>query len=155
GSRATVLGTGAVFRCRPDGSKIHTFAIGFRHPYGDVAFDANYQIFHRDNVGLIGDLASGRLLHVAEGNDFGLRISDYAARGDLPGRVTPLRETKDGTAAGLLIYNDTRFPEPYRGLLYAPDFSRIRARKVEPEGASFKVTEEFELMHSSDPPFTP
>src|SRR5213078_4642951 len=40
GSRATVLRTGAVFRCRPDGSKMETYAIGFRNPYRDVSFDA-------------------------------------------------------------------------------------------------------------------
>src|SRR5262249_54447757 len=31
GSRATVLRTGAIFRCRPDGSRMHTFAMGFRN----------------------------------------------------------------------------------------------------------------------------
>jgi len=30
GSRATVLRTGAVFRCRPDGSKMHVWSIGYR-----------------------------------------------------------------------------------------------------------------------------
>src|SRR5262249_14216435 len=40
GSRATVLRTGAIFRCRPDGSQLHTYAVGFRNPYRDVAFDA-------------------------------------------------------------------------------------------------------------------
>src|SRR5262249_514726 len=33
GSRATVLRTGAIFRCRPDGSKIHVYSIGYRNPY--------------------------------------------------------------------------------------------------------------------------
>src|SRR5262249_48449560 len=32
GSRATVLRSGGVFRCRPDGSKLHAYAIGFRNP---------------------------------------------------------------------------------------------------------------------------
>ena len=46
-------------------------------------------------------------------------------------------KTGRGAPAGLLIYNDTRFPEPYRGLLIYPDVFRkvIRAYKVAPKGA--------------------
>ena len=47
GSRATVLRTGAVFRCRPDGSKVEAFAMGFRNPYRDVAFDTAMQYVPR------------------------------------------------------------------------------------------------------------
>ena len=39
GSRSTVLRTGAVFRCRPDGSRMHAYSMGYRNPYRDVAFD--------------------------------------------------------------------------------------------------------------------
>ena len=46
-------------------------------------------------------------------------------------------KTGRGAPAGLLIYNDTRLPEEYRGLLYYPDVFRklIRAYKVEPRMA--------------------
>ena len=56
-----------------------------------------------------------------------------------------------------MIYNDAFFPEPYRGLLLYPDVLRrlIRACRVEADGASFKVVEEFELMFSHDPLFRP
>src|SRR5262249_43937184 len=33
GSRATVLRTGAMFRCRPDGSRVEVYSIGYRNPY--------------------------------------------------------------------------------------------------------------------------
>ena len=49
GSRASVLRSGAVFRCRPDGSKLQTFAIGFVNPYGNAAFDAAGNMFLADN----------------------------------------------------------------------------------------------------------
>ena len=50
GSRATVLRTGAVFRCRPDGSQDCTpYSIGYRNPYRDVAFDTAFNLFHADN----------------------------------------------------------------------------------------------------------
>jgi glucose/arabinose dehydrogenase len=49
GSRATVLRTGANFRCRSDGSKMHTHSLGYRNPYRDVVFDAAFNMFHADN----------------------------------------------------------------------------------------------------------
>jgi quinoprotein glucose dehydrogenase len=169
GSRATVLRTGVVFRCRPDGSKMQPFAMGFRNPYRDVAFDAAFNMFHADNDNEDGSKFTGcRLMHIAEGNDFGWRLKTGArccvpdaARGavfgELPGKVPPLIKTGRGAPAGLLIYNDTRFSDNYRGLIFYPDVFRksIRAYKVEPEGASFVVSEEFEFMKSDDPLFRP
>jgi quinoprotein glucose dehydrogenase len=169
GSRATVLRTGAIFRCRPDGSKLHTFAIGFRNPYRDVAFDAGFNLFHADNDNEDGSKFTGcRLMHVADGNDFGWRLRQGArcctpdpvrgaVYGELPGKVAPLLKTGRGAPAGLLIYNDTRLPPHYRGLLIYPDVFRklVRAYKVERRGATFAVTEEFELMKSDDPLFRP
>jgi putative membrane-bound dehydrogenase-like protein len=169
GSRATVLRTGAVFRCRPDGSKMQAFALGFRNPYRDVAFDSAFNMFHADNDNEDGSKFTGcRLMHIAEGCDFGWRLKggarccvpDHvrgAIFGELPGKVPPLLKTGRGSPAGLLIYNDTRFPENFRGLLYYPDVFRklIRAYKVEKRGATFAVAEEFAFMKSDDPLFRP
>jgi putative membrane-bound dehydrogenase-like protein len=169
GSRATVLRTGAVFRCRPDGSQVQEYSRGYRNPYRDVAFDAAFNVFHADNDNEDGSKFMGcRLMHVAEGSDFGWRLHwgarccqpdqvRGAAFGELPGRVPPLLKTGRGAPAGLLIYNDTRFPEEYRGLLLYPDVFRklIRAYHVQPDGATFRVVEEFELMQSDDPLFRP
>ncbi len=169
GSRATVLRTGAVFRSRPDGSKMQVWAEGFRNPYRDVAFDAFYNMFHADNDNEDGTKFMGcRLMHVAEGADFGWRLRPGApccaadhfrgsAFGEHPGRMTPMLKTGRGSPAGLLIYNDSFFPERYRGLLYYPDVFRksIRAYRTAPDGASFKVTEEFELLKSDDELFRP
>jgi len=169
GSRATVLRTGAVFRCRPDGSKMQTFAIGFRNPYRDVAFDANFNMFHVDNDNEDGSKFTGcRLMHIAEGSDFGWRLRTGAeccvpdalrgaVFGELPGKMPSLLKTGRGAPAGLHIYNDTYLPEKYRGLLLYPDVLRrsIRAYRVEARFASFVATEEFELMKSDDPLFRP
>jgi putative membrane-bound dehydrogenase-like protein len=169
GSRATVLRTGAVFRCRPDGSKMQTFALGFRNPYRDVVFDAVGNMFHADNDNEDGSKFTGcRLMHIAEGCDFGWRLKggarccvpDHvrgAIFGELPGKVPPLLKTGRGSPAGLLLYDDTRFPEHFRGLLYYPDVFRklIRAYKVEKQGATFAVMEEFAFMKSDDPLFRP
>lgn len=169
GSRATVLRTGAIFRCRPDGSKLHTYSIGYRNPYRDVAFDAAFNMFHADNDNEDGSKWTGcRLMHIAEGSDFGWRLrpgadccipdlTRGAVYGEAPGKLAPMHKTGRGAPAGLLIYNDTYFPEPYRGLLYYPDVFRkvIRAYQVKPEGATFEVTHEFEFLRSNDPLFRP
>jgi putative membrane-bound dehydrogenase-like protein len=169
GTRATALRTGAVFRLRPDGSHVQLFSLGYRNPYRDLAFDTSFHWFHADNDNEDGSKYTGcRLMHVAEEADFGWRLlvgarcckpdnSRGAIFGERPGRVPALLKTGRGSPAGLLIYNDTRFPEDYRGLLIYPDVFRklIRAYKVEPTGSTFAVTEEFEFLKSEDPLFRP
>ncbi len=169
GSRATVLRTGAVFRCRPDGSRMETFSLGYRNPYRDIAYDDKFNFFHTDNDNEDGSRFQGcRIMHVAEGADFGWRLAlgarccrpDHdrgAIAGERPGKVAPMIKTGRGSPAGLLIYNDTRIPAQYRGLLYYPDVFRklIRAYTVAPEGSTFKITNEFEFMKSTNPLFRP
>jgi quinoprotein glucose dehydrogenase len=169
GSRATVLRTGAVFRCRPDGAQLQAFSMGYRNPYRDVAFDNAFNIFHADNDNEDGSKFMGcRLMHVAEESDFGWRLFQGArccrpdpvrgaAFGELPGKLPPMLKTGRGAPAGLLIYNDTRFPDHYQGLLYYPDVFRklIRAYKVSKYGSTFHVINEFEFMKSDDPLFRP
>lgn len=169
GSRATVLRTGAVFRCRPDGSKMHMYSLGYRNPYRDLAFDASYNWFHVDNDNEDGSKFTGcRLMHVAEEVDFGWRLftgarccrPDHvrgAVFGEMPGKMPAMLKTGRGSPAGLLIYNDQQFPEEYRGLLYYPDCFRklIRAYRVQPAGATFHAVEEFEFLKSDDPLFRP
>ena len=132
GSRVDVPRTGAVFRCKPDGGKIHLFALGFSNPYGNGAFDSVGNLFHADNGSGDGKFKGCRLLHVAEEADFGWRALPgphggkadplrAAMHGELPGKMEPLLDTGHGVASGVFIYNDTFFPEEYRGLFYRPD----------------------------------
>jgi len=169
GSRATVLRTGAVFRCRPDGSRMETFSIGYRNPYRDLAYDDAFNWFHADNDNEDGSKFMGcRIMHVAEAADFGWRLR-YGARccrpddarvsvaGELPGTLPPMIKTGRGSPAGLLIYHDSRIPEPYQGLLYYPDVYRrvVRAYRTAKTGSTFQITGEFEFFKSDDPLFRP
>jgi glucose/arabinose dehydrogenase/HEAT repeat protein len=140
GSRAVVLRSGAVFRCRPDGSKLAAFAFGLRHPSRDGAFDAASNLFQVDHD------TDYRLRYVAEGNDFGWRR-----------KVSPPAKAGQKAASGLLSYDDSRFPDLFRGLIFYPDPRRqtIRAYRVERDGAGFVVGEEFEFLKSDDPLFRP
>jgi putative membrane-bound dehydrogenase-like protein len=169
GSRSTVLRTGAVFRCRPDGSQMHAYSMGWRNPYRNVAFDTQFNIFHADNDNEDGSKFTGcRLMHVAEESDFGWRLFQGArccrpdpvrgaVFGELPGKLPAMLKTGRGSPAGLLIYNDNFFPEHHRNWLIYPDVFRklIRAYHVEPEGSTFQITQEFEFLKSDDPLFRP
>jgi putative membrane-bound dehydrogenase-like protein len=169
GSRATVLRTGTVMRCRPDGSDLHEFARGFRNPYRDVAFDHQLNMFHIDNDQEDGSKFQGcRLMHIQEGGDFGWRLAqgtvccrtDFdrgAVFGERPGKMPSMLKTGRGSPAGLLIYQGTKFPESFQGLLIYPDVYRkmVRAYGVKRSGSTFEVTEQFELMRSEDGLFRP
>ncbi|MEO2088241.1 MAG: PVC-type heme-binding CxxCH protein [Gemmataceae bacterium] len=169
GSRATVLRTGAVFRCKPDGSKMEVFSLGYRNPYRDLALDAHLNWFHADNDNEDGSRFTGcRLVHVAEEVDYGWRLREGArccqpdhvrgaVAGERPGKLQPMLKTGRGSPAGVLIYNDTQLPEQYRGLMYYPDVFRksVRAYTVAPKGSTFQVTHEFEFLKSDDPLFRP
>jgi putative membrane-bound dehydrogenase-like protein len=169
GSRATVLRTGAIFRCRPDGGKLYTFATGFCNPHGNVAFDLGGNLFHLDgDVPDKGKFAGCRLMHVPDAADLGWRLAPgsrtqpdqlrAAVFGELPGKMPALLKTGPGAPSGLFIYNDTRQPEEYRGLLFYPDPLRrlIRAYRVEPDKSSFKAVEEFTFLQAErDESFRP
>jgi quinoprotein glucose dehydrogenase len=169
GSRATVLRAGAVFRCKPDGSKMETFSIGYRNPYRDLALDSRLNWFHADNDNEDGSRFTGcRLVHVAEDVDYGWRLKEGArccqpdhvrgaVAGERPGKLQPMLKTGRGSPAGVLFYDDTQLPGQFRGLMYYPDVFRkvVRAYTVAPNGSSFGVTHEFEFLKSADPLFRP
>jgi putative heme-binding domain-containing protein len=68
-----------------------------------------------------------------------------------------MAETGRGAPAGLCILNSAAFPPSTRNLLVYPDVFRksVRAYKVKPEGATFKVAEEFELLAADEGLFRP
>lgn len=169
GSRATVLRTGAIFRSRPDGSRLSEFARGFRNPYRNVVFDELYNMFHVDNDQEDGSRFQGvRLMHLLEGADYGWRLemgakccrTDFARGavfGERPGKMPSMLKTGRGAPAGLLIYQGTAFPDSFHGLLIYPDVYRmkVRAYEVQRSGSTFEVVRQFTLMESDDGLFRP
>ena len=169
GSRATVLRTGAIFRSRPDGSRLSEYARGFRNPYRNVVFDEFYNMFHVDNDQEDGSKFQGvRLMHLLEGADYGWRLemgakccrTDFArgaVYGERPGKMPSMLKTGRGAPAGLLIYQGTAFPDAFRGLLIYPDVYRmkVRAYEIERRGSTFEVISQFTLMESDNGMFRP
>jgi putative membrane-bound dehydrogenase-like protein len=166
GSRVKILRTGAVFRCRPDGSRMQVCSVGYSIVGGSVAFDRSMNPFLGDS-----DYSIGRVMHAAEGSDFGFRLFRLAGPvpcsvpedvrdtvlGAFPGTMTAMHQKWRELPAGILIYNDTRLPEKYRGLLLCADRlgRRIDAYRLQPAGSTFGVAESWEFMRSSDPLFRP
>ncbi len=169
GSTGTILRSGGVLRCKPDGSKLEVVAFGMRNPWGNVAFDDEFRIFHtdNDNEGAPG-FTGCRLLHVVEGGDYGWRLREGARccepdylratwNGGRPGRLGWIAETGRGAPAGLCVLNSGAFPPSTRNLLIYPDVFRklVRAYKLKPKGATFEVEKEFELLASDEGLFRP
>ena len=170
GSRATVLRTGAVFRCRPDGSKMETYSLGYRNPYRDIAYDDKFNWFHVDNDNEDGSKFMGcRLMHVAEGTDFGWRLligarccrPDHtrgAVAGELPGKVPPMLKTGRGSPAGLLdLQRHAHSRSSIAGCsttrtCSASSSAPTRSRRMARPSRS---RNEFEFIKSDDPLFRP
>jgi putative membrane-bound dehydrogenase-like protein len=169
GSEATVLRSGGVFRCKPDGSRLEVVAFGMRNPWGNVCFNSRFNIFHtdNDNEGAWG-FSGCRLLHVVEGGDYGWRLREGALccqpdyeratwEGGRPGRLGPIDGTGRGAPTGLCCLDSAAFPPSTRDLLIYPDVFRklVRAYELKPAGATFAVDREIELLSSDDPLFRP
>jgi hypothetical protein len=164
GSKASVSRTGALFRCTTEGNKLHVFALGVRHVAGPLAFHLAGHAFALDaDLADAGRFTGCRLLHLADGGDYGYRLAfgakgekpdaqRAAAWGEAPGTLPPLLKTGRGEPSGLFSYHDTQLPERFRGLVYYPDARdrTVRAYRLEAKGASFRVTEEFTFLTGGD-----
>ena len=169
GSTATVLRSGGVFRCKPDGSRLENVAFGMRNPWGNIAFDDEFHIVHTDNDNEgTPDFTGCRLLHVVEGGDYGWRLREGARccqpdperatwNGGRPGRLGSMAQTGRGAPAGLCVLNSAALPPSTRNLLVYPDVFRklVRAYTLKPVGATYTVAEEFELLASDEGLFRP
>lgn len=169
GSRVEVSRCGGVFRGRPDGTRMNLFALGFRNPYRDLAFNSRFDAFIVDNDNEDGSKFQGvRLINPVEEGDYGWRLlpgafccrPDFdrgAVDGELPGKLPIVAKTGRGAPAGLAVYHGTAFPDRFRDLLIYPDVFRklVRAYEVEPAGGSNVLRREVTLMTADDDLFRP
>lgn len=121
GKKFSGSGEGGIFRCLPEGKKLHRIARGFWNPFG-LCVRADGEIFAAENDP--GSRPPCRLLHIVEGGDYGYQRSFGNAafhpfvcwNGELPGTlpmIHPLSEAPSGIAplgGGLVVtsWSDNR-----------------------------------------------
>lgn len=155
-------GEGGVFRCTPDGKKMHRIARGFWNPFG-LAVNSFGEIFAAENDP--GSRPPCRLLHVVEGADYGFQwvygsapVHPFVAwNGELRGTLGMVHPSGEGPCAivelggGVLIpswsdhridyYPLTREGAGYRSeriaLVKGSDFFRPTGMAKGPDGAFY------------------
>ncbi|MCA9322507.1 MAG: HEAT repeat domain-containing protein, partial [Planctomycetes bacterium] len=157
-------GSGAVFRCELDGSGLEVFCRGLRNPQ-ELAFDDHGNLFTVDNNCDAGDRA--RIVHLVEGGQTGWRMcfqsrDDRGAwmpedwwkpkfEGQAAFLVPPVANLGSGPS-GLACYPGVGLSSDYAGWFFFCDFlggrksSGVRAFRLEPEGATFKLAEDHHFV---------
>jgi len=143
GSKATVLGSGAIFRFQPDGSQVQEFARGLATPTGAPTRDALGTFFQSDRTS-----SSSRLIHVLEGGDYGWRSDLVPPRLDRPGTLPAMLQSAASKPSGALVYHGSALPKFFQGLLLVTDAEAhsIQAHVLQPEGNSFVAGQSLELL---------
>ena len=139
-------GVGAIFRIRPDGTGLRSFARGLRNPCG-LCFDKNWNLFTNDNdhEGIPALYAPGRLMHVTEGSYWswprGWMQSKTPDRAD----ILPMVNDEMGRAVPVLqtYYSDGYLPEKYENNLLVTRWCRRTVSRfpLEAKGRTFTAKE--------------
>ena len=147
-------GVGAVFRCRPNGSRLQVVSRGLRNSCG-LTFDKNWNLFTNDNdhESMPAEYVPGRLNHVTPHSYFswprGWMLDKTPDRKDL--LDTLITTLGRAVPVGQWYYNDSFLPKKYRGALLV---ARWCTRKVtyyplRQHGSTFKC-DEHELLVGRD-----
>jgi quinoprotein glucose dehydrogenase len=147
GSTAAVLGSGAIFRFRPNGSNVQEFARGLASPVGPPTCDALGTFFQAEN-----NSDGSRLLHVVELGDYGWRNDQTEQRLDRPGTLPAILGSKAKNVGGSLVYSGAAFPAVFQRLVIVPEpeAHAVRAYVVVDQNGTFAVCSQFDLLRGGD-----
>lgn len=164
GTRLKDPGSGAVFRCNPDGSNLEVFCTGLRNPQ-ELAFDDFGNLFTCDNNSDSGDQARWHYL-VKDGHTGWNMAYQYLSdrgpwnreklwhphhEGQAAYIVPPIVNISDGPS-GLVYYPGTGFGKQYDGTFFLCDFrggpanSGIRTFRMEAKGAGYDLVDSEQFL---------
>lgn len=156
--------TGALLRYTPDGTRSEVIAHGFRNPY-DFDFNEAGDLFAYDSDCerdyFLPWYTPTRVYHVGYGLHHGWRLTGYLrsfCRLDFyPDNVDVLWPIGRGSPTGVACYRHDRFPERYRGGVFALDwtFGRIYFLPLRREGAGYATKAEVFIEPTGTHGFAP
>jgi putative membrane-bound dehydrogenase-like protein len=139
------LPVGGLIRMRLDGTKLETFATGFRTVL-NPAINAEGAIFLFDN----NDHLNFHKVAVGQVHDGGYYGYPWDSRPPRPGYVLPMdvRVFGGGAPTGILAYEEDALPAPYRGNLFLCDWGRQELVRLtlERSGAGYRVIAEEKVL---------
>jgi putative membrane-bound dehydrogenase-like protein len=148
--------SGALIRCRPDGSNPEVVCRGFVNlieaaflPGGDAIGTDNW---YQEPAGGFRDA----LVHLVEGGLYPY-VSDQGTPQPVTGEVLPAVARFPAVAlSGLERYRGTAYPAEYRGNLFSAQHNarRVGRHVLIPDGSSFR-SEDTDFLTSDDPDFHP
>jgi putative membrane-bound dehydrogenase-like protein len=153
--------SGALLRCRPDGSDVEVVGRGFENLV-EVAFTPRGEILGTDNwFRNVNEKGSGglrdALVHLVEGGLYPLHLIDKGTPQLVTGEpLGPVTLHPAVAFSGLMRYEGAAFPLALHGNLFSAQHNaRMVGRHVLlPEGATFK-SQDFDFVTSDDPDFHP
>jgi len=135
---------GVILRVDPATGAATIFAGGLRNAY-DLCFDAEGELFTYDSD-MEWDIGAPwyrapRIVHVVSGGDYGWRSGSGKWPSWYPDSLPPACDTDVSSPTGMLSGADGGFPEPWRRMLFAADwtYGRVLAVETEPDGAGVRA----------------
>ncbi len=148
--------TGALIRCRPDGTDPEVVCRGFVNLV-EVCFNPRGDIFGSDNwwqlpAGGVRDA----LVHCVEGAYYPYGVEKSMPFPKTGERLTAMNQMPAVAASGVAHYRGGTFPAGMRGSIFCAQHNtrKVTRHTLESQGSTF-VTKDSEFLSSTDPDFHP
>lgn len=149
--------SGALLRCRADGSDIEVLCRGFENLV-EIAFMPTGEIVGTDNwFSLPRDGVRDALVHLVEGGLYPLQIRDVGTPQLISGEaLPPIAQYPAVALSGLMRYTGEQFPVEYRDRLFSAQFNtrKVVRHTLSRKGATFETADQ-DFLAADDPDFHP
>jgi putative heme-binding domain-containing protein len=157
-ARGRLAPGGWIARVNPEGTMWELVSIGYRNEF-DIAFNPEGDLFSFD-ADMEWDLGTPwyrptRVCHAVSGSEFGWRSGTGKWPSYYPDTLPSVVDIGPGSPTGIVFGTGAHFPEKYQRALFICDwsFGKVHAVHLEPDGATWKGTQE-QFMAASPLPVT-